>query len=92
MVLIKKPEYGKRINLVIIGAGEAGELIGKEILKNPNLNYNLLAFVDDDIKKIGGNIFGIPIFGPLDDIKEIQYWSKNKEELQEIINANKFGI
>ena len=28
----------------------------------------------------------------IDDVKEIQYWSKNREELEEIVNANKFGI
>lgn len=71
MNLIKKTEHGKRINLIIIGAGVAGKLVGEYILKNPNLNYNLLAFVDDDSEKIGGELFEKPILGPIDKIKEI---------------------
>lgn len=80
MVLIKKPEYGKRKNLIIIGAGEAGNLIGKHILENPNLNYNILAFVDDDEKKIGKFLFDLPIFGPTEKIREI-IKEKNPDEI-----------
>jgi UDP-4-amino-4,6-dideoxy-N-acetyl-beta-L-altrosamine transaminase len=71
MILIKKPEYGKRVNLLIIGAGVAGELIGKHILNNPKLNYHLVCFVDDDLNKIGSSLYEVPIFGPISKIKEI---------------------
>jgi UDP-4-amino-4,6-dideoxy-N-acetyl-beta-L-altrosamine transaminase len=83
MFLIKKPEYGKKVNLLIIGAGEAGELIGTHILKNPQLNYNLVCFVDDDIEKIGNLLLGTKIFGPVSEIKEIIL----KNNIEEILIA-----
>ena len=39
------------INVLIIGAGDAGALIIKEIRKRADLNYNIIGFIDDDSEK-----------------------------------------
>ncbi|HWQ68715.1 MAG TPA: polysaccharide biosynthesis protein, partial [Patescibacteria group bacterium] len=57
--------------VVIIGAGETGELIAREILGNPSLGYGLIGFVDDDLKKHGATIHGRPVLGTIDRLSDI---------------------
>ena len=59
---------GKRT--LIVGAGDAGELVVKEIYRNKDLNNIPLAFVDDNKDKIGNRLLGIQIIGPISKIKE----------------------
>jgi FlaA1/EpsC-like NDP-sugar epimerase len=40
-------------SVLIVGAGEGGALLLKEILRNPQLNYRPVGFVDDDPDKQG---------------------------------------
>ena len=47
----------------IVGAGDAGELLLREIRHNKNLDYVTVGFLDDDIKKAGKLIHGVPVFG-----------------------------
>lgn len=87
MNLIKKPEHGKKINLIIIGAGLAGELIGKHILENPGLNYNLAAFIDDDSAKQGSSLLGVPIAGTTKELFRIASEKRADEVLIAIPSA-----
>ena len=59
--------------LVIIGAGDAGEKILREIRDNPRLNYDVIGFLDDDPKKKGMRIHGVPVLGPVPKIHELAY-------------------
>jgi len=57
-----------RKNLIIIGAGDCGEKIFREIHNNSELKYNIVGFLDDSKNKIGRTIHGIPVLGRIDDI------------------------
>src|SRR5574337_1877508 len=57
--------------VVIIGAGETGELIAREILGNPLSGYGLIGFVDDDPQKQGATIHGRPVLGTIDRLPDI---------------------
>jgi len=70
---------GETKRAVIIGAGDAGESLLREIQKNPNLNYNVISFFDDDPLKNGIQICGVSVREPIDDIKE--YAARNNIEL-----------
>jgi FlaA1/EpsC-like NDP-sugar epimerase len=59
--------------LVIIGAGDAGEKILREIRDNPRLNYDVIGFLDDDPKKKGMRIHGVPVLGPVPKLHELAY-------------------
>ena len=61
----------KTKNLLIIGAGDYGEKIFREIRDNSRLRYRVVGFVDDDQSKIGRQIHGIPVLGPTSDIGAI---------------------
>lgn len=60
---------GERV--LIVGAGEAGTMIVREIHSSPQLNMELVAFVDDDPKKIGARSNGLPILGTIADIPNL---------------------
>lgn len=55
---------------VIIGAGDAGNLLLKEINQNPNLRYRVVGFVDDYKKKY--MIEGLSILGTTQELKQIK--------------------
>jgi FlaA1/EpsC-like NDP-sugar epimerase len=64
--LRKKSSESK--NLLIIGAGDCGEKIYREIRDNARLRYNVVGFLDDDPAKLGMKIHGIPVVGYIEDI------------------------
>jgi FlaA1/EpsC-like NDP-sugar epimerase len=69
--------------LLIIGAGDAGEKMLREIRDNPRLNYEVVGFLDDDPKKKGMKIHGIPVLGSLPRIHDMAY----RDEMDEILIA-----
>ncbi len=48
---------------LIVGAGDTGESLLRELKKTPHLDYNPVGFVDDDVEKIGIKIHGVPVLG-----------------------------
>jgi FlaA1/EpsC-like NDP-sugar epimerase len=54
--------------LLIIGAGNCGEKILREIQDNPQLRYTVVGFLDDNPNKIGRRIHGIPVRGIIGDV------------------------
>ncbi|OGQ01018.1 MAG: hypothetical protein A2Z51_09705, partial [Deltaproteobacteria bacterium RBG_19FT_COMBO_52_11] len=65
--VLSKPEK----SLIIIGAGDAGEKMLREIRDNSRLNYNVLGFLDDDPRKQGMKIHGVPVLGPIYKIQQL---------------------
>lgn len=55
-------------NVLIIGAGNAGEMILREMHQNPRLGYNPVGFVDDDRGKRKSTIHGVAVIGNTRDI------------------------
>jgi FlaA1/EpsC-like NDP-sugar epimerase len=53
----------KLIRLLIVGAGDAGAMLIKEIKKHNELNYDIIGIIDDDSSKVGKTISGIKILG-----------------------------
>jgi FlaA1/EpsC-like NDP-sugar epimerase len=64
--LFKNHHDGKR--LLIIGAGDCGEKICREIHENPHLGYRIMGFLDDDPLKLNRRIHGIPVLGNTEDV------------------------
>ncbi|MCD6486087.1 MAG: polysaccharide biosynthesis protein [Syntrophobacterales bacterium] len=67
--------------LLIIGAGDAGEKVLREILEHPSMNIEPVGFLDDDPDKSGKTIHGVPVLGTLDDIGKV------KRDFDEILVA-----
>jgi len=75
-MFFKKMVETKR--LLIIGAGNGGEKIYREIHNNDRLQYTVIGFLDDDLTKVGRKIHGVPVLGEIKDIKRISKKSKCK--------------
>lgn len=69
--------------VLIVGAGDAGTMIVKEMKRNPQIGYNPVGFIDDVPAKRGMMIDGIPIIGRQTDIPELV----SQYGIQEIIIA-----
>jgi UDP-GlcNAc:undecaprenyl-phosphate GlcNAc-1-phosphate transferase len=57
-------------HVVIYGAGDAGELLIRELFNNPDLGYQPVALVDDDPKKSGKVVHGLPVY-PGSSLREV---------------------
>ncbi|HDQ41389.1 MAG TPA: polysaccharide biosynthesis protein [Desulfonatronum sp.] len=62
-VPLRRTPKGKRV--LIIGAGDAGEKILREILENPGLDHYVVGFLDDDPGKRGRTLHGVPVLAEI---------------------------
>lgn len=69
--------------VLIIGAGSAGVLVLNEYKNNPKFNKKVVAFVDDDINKLGTRIGNVPVKGNRNDILRLI----DKYDVNEVIIA-----
>lgn len=76
---------GKKI--LLVGAGDAGEMIVRDMKNNPKYAYKPIGFIDDDPYKAGLSIHGVPIFGPKKIIGEVIEKHKPEEILISIPSA-----
>lgn len=62
--------YREKRNVIIFGAGESGIITKRTLDRDAGLKYKVLAFIDDDHKKEGKILEGIPIvsFQKLDEL------------------------
>jgi len=84
--LFKKNKTNRK-NLIIIGAGDCGEKIYREISDNTLLLYKIVSFLDDDHDKVGKKIHGVPIIGHIKDIAQVAKKVKADEALIAIPSA-----
>ena len=59
-------------SVIIVGAGEAGEIFARSIASSPFISRNVTGFIDDDESKQGKIISGVPVLGKLRDFQRIQ--------------------
>jgi FlaA1/EpsC-like NDP-sugar epimerase len=64
-------EVGDQKRVLIIGAGDAGETLAREIEHRPQLGMKVVGFVDDHRAKWGSHIRGIKVYGPISDIGQV---------------------
>jgi len=57
--------------VLIIGAGDAGAMIAREMRNNPADGYRPIGFIDDDPVKLGHRIHGVSVLGNRDGLPRI---------------------
>src|SRR5581483_11944903 len=76
---------GKEV--IVVGAGDAGQLIVKEMQRNSRLGYTPIGFVDDDPRLVGSRIQDVRVLGRTDDLKSIVHEQRPDEVLIAIPSA-----
>ena len=69
--------------LLVVGAGDAAEIITREIGNRPSLGYQLVGYADDDSRKLGQTVHGVTVLGTTGDIPALV----SKHNVNEIIIA-----
>ena len=57
--------------VLVVGAGEAGTMVVRELRRNPQLNMQPIGFLDDDTAKAGKRVQGLPVLGPLSAVRAV---------------------
>jgi FlaA1/EpsC-like NDP-sugar epimerase len=71
-------ESGRLKRFLIVGAGNAGEALLREIHRMPVAEYEVIGFIDDEPGKQGINIHGIPVLGTVEQLSEIRRKSRSR--------------
>src|SRR6266705_3731435 len=79
MLPATKVKDGRRI--LIFGAGDAGELLLRELLNNRDLRYAPVAFLDDDLRKQGKVIHGLRVFDGNGSLRKVVSDQRIEEDL-----------
>lgn len=61
----KTRAYARGKRILVVGAGDAGSMVVREIRRNPQLGMEPVALLDDDSVKQGKHVHGVPVIGPL---------------------------
>lgn len=83
---------GEEQRILIVGAGDAGEMILREIQKAPKFKYKPVGFVDDNPSKKGVFIHHLPVLGNCESIPEIVETHGIKEVIIAIPTATRKQI
>jgi FlaA1/EpsC-like NDP-sugar epimerase len=82
-----QPE-GTTRRVVIVGAGDAGEALAREIENHSYLGMKVVGFIDDHRAKWNSQIRGINVSGPISRIREITVELEASEALLAIPSAS----
>ncbi len=64
-------EAGRLKRFLIVGAGNAGEALLREIHRMPIAQYEVVGFIDDDPVKEGITIHGLPVLGTVEQLPKV---------------------
>jgi FlaA1/EpsC-like NDP-sugar epimerase len=71
-LLTNKKEHAEKIKKVlVVGAGEAGNSIIKEITNSSHINMEIVGIIDDNHQKRGSFLHGIKVLGDRNDILSV---------------------
>jgi FlaA1/EpsC-like NDP-sugar epimerase len=76
-----------QVRTLLIGAGQGGLLVAKELENRPELGIVPVAFLDDDAAKKGTLLHGIPVVGNIESVSHVAPALRAKQALIAMSNA-----
>jgi FlaA1/EpsC-like NDP-sugar epimerase len=80
---VRAEQHGDLTRVLIVGAGDSGEALLREILRMPSIRYGVVGFVDDQATSQHARIHDVEILGKTSEIKEIC----KREDVEEVLIA-----
>ncbi len=74
--------------VIVVGAGDAAQLIIKELLKSPSLGYTPIGLVDDDPRKKNLRVHNVRVLGTTDELPRLLSENRPDEVLIAIPSAS----
>jgi FlaA1/EpsC-like NDP-sugar epimerase len=74
---------GPQQRVLIVGAGDAGSLIVREMQRHPEAGLLPIGFLDDELSKQRQRVVGLPVFGRIEDLPAVAH----REGAQEVLIA-----
>lgn len=85
---VSQKREGTARRVLIVGAGNAGEALVREMQKAHGGRYEVVGFADDDPTKRGVRIHGVPVLGAIDEVSAIIERHKPDEVVVAIPSAS----
>ncbi|MEX0674763.1 MAG: SDR family NAD(P)-dependent oxidoreductase, partial [Gaiellaceae bacterium] len=90
--VMERPAPGRLVargkEVVVVGAGDAGQLVLRELLRNRALGYTPIGLVDDDPRKRNMRLHGVRVLGTSEDLPRILRENRPDELLIAIPSAS----
>ena len=86
------PRKSQGPRTLIVGAGEAGSMLIKEIGKLPEVPYDVVGYVDDDPRKQGMRLHGIPVVGDTGRLSDLIHKHRAEKVIIAIPSASQKAI
>jgi FlaA1/EpsC-like NDP-sugar epimerase len=84
----KRSVHGDRHRVFVIGAGEAGVMVSREIVNRPDLHLQPVGFLDDNPFKVGKTIAGLQVLGTTGEVGALAQRLRVTRALITIANAS----
>lgn len=79
----RRTSAGEQRRVLIVGAGEAGTLIAREMQRHPEAGLAPIGFLDDEPGKQRQRFVGLPVFGQVNDLLQVA----RREAAEEVLIA-----
>lgn len=79
--------FSRKKRVILLGAGQAGAMVAREIALRPDLALQPVGFLDDDPRKLGQLIHGVPVLGPTESLTEVVKSHRVEQAIISIANA-----
>jgi FlaA1/EpsC-like NDP-sugar epimerase len=80
---VRRSTAGTQRRVLIVGAGEAGILIAREMQRHPEAGLVPIGFLDDEPGKFRQRVVGLPVYGPIGELLTVA----QRERVQEVLIA-----
>lgn len=70
-VYVNSRAHGAGARVLIVGAGDSGSLLLRDIVSQPGLGYNVVGFLDDDPRKVGRLFRGVRVLAGFDALSRV---------------------
>ena len=94
-LLNDKESFNNPLNIkrvLIVGAGQGGSMLAKNLQNTSEKDIQAVGFVDDDVNKKYLNIMGLPVWGTIGDIEKIVEKNQIDEIIIAIPSLSKMGV